>query len=132
MDAKEFCRKIYRETIEKQDTVPSELKRALRTHERVPAFIDNLAKELLKVNPRTSRVNLELAVRDLTLLFVGAVKTAAEQKALSPLALALKQSQIDKAKELENTLTQIEKGATHATQNKNGLEVSFENLEYSG
>jgi hypothetical protein len=83
-DTRDFCRQIYRETIERIDD--SELKRALRTHERVPGFIDNLAREFGCLSFSVKREAIERAVRDMTNVFVQCVKRQSEERIMSDMA----------------------------------------------
>lgn len=123
MNAIELARKVYRQTV---DTMPPEympegLRVALRSHERVPLFIDNLAKQFAKV-PHASRETLEQATRDMTIFFINAAKTAKDQKMMSVMKkLDLKRMIEDQAKKECEAKAFEEKGAEYVTSEK-GLE----------
>lgn len=89
MDWISVARRDYKEYLElhKAD-LPDGLLSALKTHERVPLFIDNLAKELQEVQARglsVDRVTIKNAVYDLTATFIETVKAQAETRQLSEL-----------------------------------------------
>ncbi len=120
MDAREFCRKTYRDYIQRAP-IPTELKRSLRTHERVPAFIDNLAKELLKVNSKVKRENLVTAVESMTGLFINAVHRQAEEKAMSPIKKMMLKQDADRKKKFQKAANLIErKGSSSVIQSAKG------------
>lgn len=67
--------------------MPNELRRALKSHERVPTFINRLVVELSKVD-RLRLDQIKDATESLTEIFVASVQAAKDQKALSPLEVA--------------------------------------------
>ena len=65
-------------------SMPSELKHALKTNERVPRFIAKLKEEVGKLPPHfINELTIINLTTDLTNLFLHNVKTAADQKAMS-------------------------------------------------
>jgi len=84
MNIHEFCRKAYREFIEAQDIDPA-FKKSLRTHERVPAFIDNLSREFSKLTFEPKRETLTLAVEDMCRLFINCVQRSYTDRIMSDL-----------------------------------------------
>lgn len=76
----------YQERV-KTAEIPNELRRALKTEERIPLFVDNLTRELSKVrNLREDQ--LRDSVYSMTDVFIAAVKAKAEQRNLSELEVA--------------------------------------------
>lgn len=75
--------------------VPEELKRALKTHERVPGFLSSLERNLISV-PRQLRTaqNIEATVHDMTMIFLNGLVQKAEEARMSD---AVKQGMLDKA-----------------------------------
>lgn len=69
MNEIELARKTYAHHVQSRLDIPAELKNALKTHECVPLFIDNLARELKKIHG-INKDNIEYAVRNLTDLFI--------------------------------------------------------------
>jgi hypothetical protein len=107
-DLREFVRKIYQNFVETDESVPSELRRALRAHERVPAFIDKMSAELNLVGDHVKKENVEQAVRDMCRFFISNVKRAAEEKATSPLEKARLISIQDEANRIRQAADKVE------------------------
>jgi hypothetical protein len=78
----------YQEAVSLLPGVPTELRKALKTHQRVPVFIDNLTKQIaaLPKHLRPDRLKLKRVVYDMTNLFVMNVKRQAEERHMSDLA----------------------------------------------
>jgi hypothetical protein len=106
----ELCRKTYQEYVRDCPTIPGDLKRALKAHERVPAFIDNVAREIRKLKFRVKRETIESAVRDLTNFFVLAVKREAEQRVRSPLDLAMERERRRRMEAFRREADALEQG----------------------
>jgi hypothetical protein len=72
----------YRERVALNPDIPSELRRSLNTHERVPVFVDNLLNEIRKFpkNIKLDRMKLKSLVYSMTDVFILAVKTVAENR----------------------------------------------------
>lgn len=94
MDVRQMVITDYQERVAMRDDIPSELKRALKSHERVPLFVDNLTREINKIPEarakakirrafKMDRMKLKNIVYDLTDIFINNVKAMAEQKAMS-------------------------------------------------
>lgn len=96
MDLKYLCRQDFQEYVQLAQ-IPEDLKRALRSHERVPLFIDNMASEFQKVPFHVDRETIKKTVYDFTEIFLRNVMRVADERAMSDLA---KQAMIDKAKEM--------------------------------
>ena len=118
---REFCVKEYQMFI-LEAAMPEELRRALRTHERVPVMIDKLVHEFRAV-PNAKRETIALAVRDVSRWFVNAVKLKAEQRRMSDLAkitIQKDQDRVDQFKKDVETLD--EKGAMHVLETSESFE----------
>ncbi len=100
-EVRDLCRKTYKEFIEAQN-YPTELKRALRVHERVPVFIDNLAREFTDCKFKVSRVQIESAVADMTRIFVSGVLKQATEKTMSQIKIGMLKA--EKARKAEMDL----------------------------
>lgn len=127
-ELKRLCRETYQRTI-KDAPFPKELKLALRSHERVPVFIDNLAKEIGKISFKVKRETIEQTVRDMTLYFVEVVKFQAEDRVMSPIRAAMLKMEIEKKKALEKLSEALEsQGADCVTTNEKGHETSRQEI----
>lgn len=91
---------VYRKTI-KEGPYPDDFKRALRTHERVPLFINNLVRELSAPLLNVKRETIELAARDMTRLFVSGCFVKAEERAMSEVRKAQLKAQAQRVKEMK-------------------------------
>ena len=74
----------YREAVA-LSTVPDELKRSLKTNERIPSFIDNLHRELAAV-PNLSAESIQTTVYDLTMLTLDMIEKQARENYLTEAA----------------------------------------------
>jgi hypothetical protein len=85
MGLREYIIDDYRERIELRSDIPSELKKSLRTNERVPVFIDNLKKAIdgIPRKIKIDRMKLKNLVYDMTDIFINNVRTHCEQKHMS-------------------------------------------------
>lgn len=84
MGMKQIVRLDYAECIQLMTNMPSELKRALRTSERVPVFVDRLADELTKAESagvKLSRERIKSTVYEMTEFFASNLKRSADKKA---------------------------------------------------
>ena len=99
MSLRDLVVKEYQQTITNSLEIPRELKDALKVHERMAAFMDNLCKELS--NPlfaKYSNNQLRGIVNDATMFFISLVKQKANEQMLSDLAKEkMLQEQRDKA-----------------------------------
>lgn len=108
-EIRDLCRKTYQEWVN-GGAYPAELKRALRAHERVPLFIDNLAKEFTTMKFKVKKEQIISAVRDLTRVFISNVIREAEERALSPLKIAMmkaEQSRKDEMSRLADAVNRL-------------------------
>ncbi len=82
-DIRSLCREQYAARIAMRIDIPADLKRALKTHERVPAFIDNLSKALYKVPKDIKTETIIMAVHSLTDLFISNVMRKSDESRMS-------------------------------------------------
>jgi hypothetical protein len=90
MILKELVRADYKEFIETDLSVPSDLRTALKSNERVPLFIDRVSEEirkaesvLLRRGKKMDRVKIKLLVHEMTKIFIHLVKTRANENYMS-------------------------------------------------
>jgi hypothetical protein len=95
----------YQECVALMD-MPADLRQALRAHERVPAFLSNLERELSanKVGRFLTRTKLKKTVYDLTEFFVGTLKRHADERIMSDAAKAAIKGKAQERKELEEAV----------------------------
>ncbi len=128
-DIRKICQDEYQKYV-KDQPIPVELKRALRAHERIPLFIDNMAHQFAqceKRNVKVSREQIISAVRDLTKIFILNVTQQAEERAMSPIKkahLKAKASQIADMKKLGDALVNKGDAIEEVTQDKKGNQTS--------
>ncbi len=99
-----MVRKDFKEFIETDPSVPSELRRALKLNERTPKFVDNLCRELAIAEGRgikMDRIKIKTTVHDLGAWFVGLMKTKANEQALSDLKRSAIKKETSKSEEME-------------------------------
>ena len=109
--------------------VPQGLKDALKTHERIPVFIDNLAAQLSGIK-KISREQVVSAVRDLSHVFVRAVRLQADERVISPLKKAIAKAEASRKAEMDKLVDAIDtRGITNATQDKAGNETHRQEIE---
>lgn len=120
-EIRDLIRKAYRDYIETEYSVPTELRLSLRTHERVPVFVDNMARELSRPGLNLKRETLIMCVRDMTRFFIENVKRAAEERTLSPLAKSLLKKRVDDMKDFRRQAEALEnEGKEHVATDKAG------------
>lgn len=115
----------YRKTV-KNGPWRDELKQALKVHERIPVFFERLVKEFSRPGLNVKRETIELAVKDMTFMFVAAVHRRAEERLMSPLEIALRKSKnsrmsemnqladaLDKQGEANEEVSETQKGTTY-------------------
>jgi len=131
MNELEFCRHIYAQRIKARQDIPADLRTALRTHERVPVFIDRLAAEFRKVT-NVKRDTIEKAAIEMTDLFISCVIKRRDEDMLSFAAKATILEQKNKADAFKREADALEKkGADYVTSEK-GLEKIHTTTDYDG
>ncbi len=83
MDIKQVCRHAYQERIALRTDLPTEFVRSLKTNERVPQFIDNLAKQLYRLPKDIKLETIKMAVYDMTDLFLNLQMRKVEEDHMS-------------------------------------------------
>jgi hypothetical protein len=107
----EFVRKTYQEAIALNSKIPSDLKIALKSHERMPLLFQNLAIELQKVQdlyrargkPPVSEKTMKSLVYDVTDMFISGVESEAKSRYESDAQKALKELEAQKLKDIQET-----------------------------
>jgi len=127
-DMKQMCRADFLEYIAMRD-MDSELKRALKAHERVPVFIDNLAREFYKCPIKISRETIKSAVYDMTEVFIGALILKANEALLSDVARGQIKAQQQQDKELKEVLSAIIDGQEETVETSAKGEVTQSSSE---
>lgn len=101
----------YRESIALNNKIPDDLRSALKAHERIPLFLNNLALELDKLQIHRQKkgqetftdAKIKSIVYDFTDVFITGIKAEAEAKYQSDIQKQLMQKQIADAKDLDAT-----------------------------
>ena len=105
-----FVRNAYHEAILLHPTASSELKRSLKSNDRVPKFVDDVAIEVENVQKAFDLKGLEKLddhaikglVYDLTNLFIQGVEKRAEEMHMSDAQKMLIKQRSDYQKDLDN------------------------------
>lgn len=99
MNLREFVIKEYQATVQNHPNLHPELKRALKTNERVPKFIDSLVGELSKPALKNKSNNqIRDVVHDSTLFFLNLIKQKADEQMMSDIQkMKIQQEIADKA-----------------------------------
>jgi hypothetical protein len=121
-EIRELVRKTYQNEIN-NGPYPEEFKRALKTHERIPVFFNNLVREMSKPGLNPSRETIIMAARDLTKIFVAAVHKQAEERVMSPIRQAMMkadQTRVAEMKKLGDAFDQQGEEHEQVTQDKKG------------
>lgn len=104
-------RDYYEQAIKLHPTAPSELKHSLRSNERVPTFIDNLAIEIQKVqdmrlskdkSPFPDKV-IQDTVYDMTNIFIENIERLAKERMMSDLDKQAIKAKSDYQKDLQSS-----------------------------
>ncbi len=126
-EIRKLVSETYRRTIQ-DGPYPTEFKRALRTHERIPAFFDNMVKEFSRpAMSKVPRATIEAATVDMTNLFVTMVHRQAEERLMTPIKKAMMKAQADRIKDMKKLGDALEKQGEEnekVTQDKAGNQIS--------
>ncbi len=120
MDVKHLCVQYFKEYLEQVET-DRELVRALKSHERVPVFIDNLARSLYHLPVRVSKQTIKTCVFDLTRIFTNCLKIKAKEMYMSDLEKSLikkKEEEKIMADQLADAI--FSQGKEEVVKNENG------------
>ena len=135
-DLTELVRHAYKNYVERDLEFPTELKNALKAHERVPLMIDNLARELREVEKHAYKLKgiqptkqeLVSIVEDFTRVFLQNLVRQADEKRMSDAAkAAIKQNEAD-AKQAMQMIEESQINDTTET-NKEGYETSTQTYQ---
>jgi len=105
MTLRDMVRADFAEFVKVDPAVPEDLRRALRTNERVPGFIDRLAQELQQVEDngiKLDRLKIKMVVYELTATFVGLLKHRANEMEMSDIAKSHARRVIQEQEEILN------------------------------
>lgn len=107
MTVREMVLSDYRERVSLNPNIPGELRSALKTHERVPVFVDNLCKEIAKFDRlpkkiKIDRMKLKKLVYDMTDMFCLAVKSEADNRYKSDIEKAIMRRDSEERFKLDN------------------------------
>ncbi len=105
-----IVREAYNECVKLHPTASSELKHSLRSNERVPTFIDEVANEIEQVQkvftargqPLIEEPAIKGLVYDLTNMFILGIEKRAEAMHMSDAQKMLLKQQADYQRDLEN------------------------------
>lgn len=118
MNIREFCVKTYQEYV-RTTPMNEDLRRALKSHERVPVFINNMARELAQ--SKAKKETVEQAVRDMTKYFISQVEAQAKFRAMSDLAKMTLQADQAKKEKLNEHVDDLEKKGADYVLEKEGI-----------
>lgn len=121
----EISRLIYQDYLEAVALSPNatpQLKAALKTNERVPAFLENLQAEVHKNQHLLDRQSIKQLVYDLTNVFILVVEGAYRQREMSDLALMAEKAKQEKKDDLTRMATELDKTGSTSIE---GVEVKL-------
>ena len=136
MDLKPLCIQTYQTTVASMQ-IPDELKRALKTHERMPRFLDNLVIELKVSRTRGIDVSDEEAkkiVDSLTRFFVQNVQRHCDDRIMSEAAKGqIKREEQTKKemRQLADAIFEESEANEQITRDKDGNETSGSTVKVS-
>lgn len=98
--------KHYQQYVTNEPNIPLELKKALNTNERVPAFIDNLAKEFsAPYFKQVSNNQIKEHATQMISLFINLVREKATQAMMSDIAKSKIKQDIQNKQVIDNAVT---------------------------
>ena len=136
MDLEPLCIEMYQTTVASMQ-IPDELKRALRTHERMPRFLDNLVIELKISRSRGIDISDEEAkkiVDSMTRFFVQNVQRHADDRIMSEVAKGqIKREEQTKKemRQLADAIFEESEANEQITRDKDGNETSRSTVKVS-
>lgn len=112
MDYRPLARQIYQERVKTNHTIPESLRTALKAHERVPGFIDDLARRIQVCQDRRVKdkgrpfleATIKATIRDCVDLFFKAVQMKADKMHQSDMSKILEQTKAQEIKDMEATI----------------------------
>lgn len=130
MNAIELAKRTFLDTIDglPPEHFPDDLKRVLKTHERMKVLLGNLADQFSSI-PGIKKETVISATRDMTRIFANAAKAAKDQQIMSVVRKLQLAADIEKSKMIEREAQALEKkGADYVTSEK-GLEEIHTRVE---
>lgn len=109
MDLYECIKQDYQQAVALQCT-DQDLKTALKYTDRVPSFLENLAKELSKTPKPVSRETIKNVTYSLTNVFLACVQQRAKEMAQSDLERQAQLAMQQKKQDHENLADKLAKG----------------------
>lgn len=105
--------------------VNTELRKALKAHERVPNFVLNLVKEFSSSKgSKFGRETIRKATFDMTKLFINCIETRANERRMSDLEKMIIKQEANRKSEMISLADQLNaKGETNVTEDKPGTET---------
>ena len=139
MNVEQLCRETYQEFVRTAPGIDDELRRALRAHERIPRFLDNLAREFTiieKMDPRFRGVNritrdeIVDMTRQFCAVFCKNVKLQYDQRVMSDNAKAVIRDEQQRTKEMNQLADDLIEGSDEkTTKNAEGHETSTQSID---
>lgn len=136
MDYQKKVREYYQEAVRILPSISSELKHSLKSSERVPLFIDNLAVEIKKAQehqikrgkkPFTTKTIKE-TVYSMTELFLNGIETEAQRRYESDLKRISREQEIQDQEDLEATSN----GRSQGIYEELGVQIATDREERAG
>lgn len=90
--------------------INSELKRALKTYERIPLFLDNLCKQLAGPKHNFNEFQIRQATHSMTLLFIQMVEKKAKERLMSDVEKQRIKTEAYQKQKLEEKIEKYAKG----------------------
>lgn len=125
-DLRKLCREQYAVRLSMRQDIPTEFKRALKTHERVPVMIDNLARELNSPAMRKRKLSKQVIidlVYDMTDMFIAGAMKHANERGMSVLEKQRRvkeQEDLQRARDFADSLI----GEEEVSRDAKGNEIS--------
>lgn len=130
-EIKKICRKAYQEYVQNAPIHP-ELKRALAAHERVPTFVDNLAREFGRANQlKLTREEIEAATMSMTRIFIQNVEKQSEERRLSDVERMRRVMEEQTKKDMQQLADTMADGGTEHVERTARGEISRASVEIS-
>lgn len=126
--------KSYQEAVQLHPTANSDLKRALKSHERVPLFINNLCKEIEKAQEYRLRTKkkkylestIKSLVYDMTNVFISGIEMEAKQRYESDMQKMIREQEARAKQDLESSASGKLTGEYADLANEAGLTMTDE------
>jgi hypothetical protein len=109
----ELVKKTYHEAVMLNQKIPSDLKTALKSHEKIPLFFKSISQELEKAqNERLAKnqkpfheKTIKDFIYDVTEIFIVGIKAEADARAQSEIERLASKAEADRKKDLEATIS---------------------------